>query len=141
MTKPAGWGWVILAGLLGAVPISAQVLNNQSLSGKYYFRHISFSTDGRNPQSLTDARTLMGSIAFDGAGHYTYIGQQLIATSAAVSQTGSGAYSLDQGGFVSLDSPQRTGAKINARFAAEAVVGSSTESTDNTFDLFVAIPA
>src|ERR1035438_8818198 len=69
MTKPAGWGWVILAGLLGAVPISAQVLNTQSLSGKYYFRHISFSTDGRNPQSLTDARTLMGSIAFDGAGH------------------------------------------------------------------------
>ena len=31
--------------------------------------------------------------------------------------------------------------KINARFAPEAVVGSSTESTDNTYDLFVAIPA
>ena len=41
----------------------------------------------------------------------------------------------------SLDSPLRTGAKINARFAAEAVIGSSTESTDNTYDLFVAIPA
>ena len=30
---------------------------------------------------------------------------------------------------------------INARFATEAIVGSSTESTDNTYDLFVAIPA
>jgi uncharacterized protein (TIGR03437 family) len=141
MTKSAGWGWVILAGLLSGVPISAQVLGNQTLSGKYYFRHISFGTDGRNPGSLTDARTLMGSITFDGAGHYAYIGQQLIATSAAVSQTGSGGYLLDQGGFLSLDSPLRTGAKINARFGAEAVIGSSTESTDSTFDLFVAIPA
>ena len=56
-------------------------------------------------------------------------------------QTGSGAYSLDAGGFLVLDSPLRTGAKINARFAAEAIVGSSTESTDNSYDLFVAIPA
>src|ERR1700690_2693443 len=105
MNKPAGWGGLILAGLLSVLSSPAQTLNNQSLSGKYYFRHVSFGTDGRNPASLTDARTLMGSITFDGAGHYAYIGQQLTATSAAVSQTGSGAYSLDQGGFVSLDSP------------------------------------
>jgi uncharacterized protein (TIGR03437 family) len=48
---------------------------------------------------------------------------------------------LDPGGFLSLDSPLRAGAKINARFAAEAVVGSGTESADKTYDLFVAIPA
>src|ERR1035438_10070473 len=94
MTKPAGWGWVIFAGLLSAVPVSAQALNDQSLSGKYYFRHISLGTDGINPGSLTDARTLMGSLTFDGSGHYTYIGQQLVATSAAVSQTASGKYVL-----------------------------------------------
>ena len=132
---------MILAGVLSAIPISAQTLNNQSLNGKYYFRHISFGTDGRNPQSLGDARTLTGTITFDGAGHYAYVGQQLIATSAAVSQTGSGAYSLDPGGFVTLDSPQRAGARINARFATEAVIGASTEATDSTFDLFVAVPA
>ena len=40
-----------------------------------------------------------------------------------------------------MDSPLRAGAKINARFGSEAVIGSSTESADNTFDLFVAIPA
>ena len=141
MTKLTGWGWVILAGLLSAVPIFAQTLNNQSLSGKYYFRHISLGTDGVNPGSFTDARTLMGSITFDGSGGFTYIGQLLTGTNAAVSQANSGKYSLDAGGFVSLDSPLRGGAKINARFANEAVIGSSTESTDNTYDLFVAIPS
>jgi uncharacterized protein (TIGR03437 family) len=83
----------------------------------------------------------MGTITFDGNGGYTYIGQQLTGINAAVSQTGKGAYSLDPGGFVGLDSPLRTGARVNARFATEAVIGSSTESTDNTYDLFVAIPA
>jgi uncharacterized protein (TIGR03437 family) len=83
----------------------------------------------------------MGSITFDGAGGYTYIGQLLNGMNAAVSQTNSGKYTLDPGGFLSLDSPLRAGAKINARFAPEAVVGSSAESTDNTYDLFVAIPA
>src|SRR5205823_7655270 len=47
----------------------------------------------------------------------------------------------DAGGFVVLDSTIRTGAKVNARFGTEALVGSSTEATDNTFDFFVAIPA
>src|ERR1035437_8735071 len=140
MTKPAGWGWVILAGLLYAVSSPEQTLSNQSLSGKYYFRHVSLGTNSPSPASL-QALTLMGSITFNGSGRYDYIGQQLIGHGAAVSRTGSGAYSLDQGGFVSLDSPLRTGAKINARFATEAVIGSSTESTDSTFELFVAIPA
>src|ERR1035438_7737766 len=141
MTKLAGWSWVMLAGLLTALSGPAQTLSNQSLSGKYYFRHLSLGTDGVNPGNLPDPRTLMGTITFDGTGHYSYIGQQLMGITAAVSQTGSGACSLDPGGFVSLDSPLRPGAKINARFAAEAVIGSSTESTDNTYDLFVAIPA
>jgi uncharacterized protein (TIGR03437 family) len=131
---------VVLAGLLNGVPIFAQTLNNQSLSGKYYFRHVSLGTNSPSPASL-EALTLMGSITFNGSGRYDYIGQQLIGHTAVVSQTGSGAYSLDQSGFVSLDSPLRAGAKINARFATEAVIGSSTESTDSTFDLFVAIPA
>ena len=54
--------------------------------------------------------------------------------------SGSGTYSVDAGGFVSIDNPLRTGAKINARYGAEAVLGSSTEAADNNYDLFVAIP-
>ncbi|MGD0776332.1 MAG: IPT/TIG domain-containing protein [Candidatus Solibacter sp.] len=141
MPKLEGWNRVILAGLLSVLSCPAQTLSNQSLSGKYYFRHLSLGTDGVNPGNLTDPRTLMGTMTFDGSGHYSYTGQQLTGMNAAVSQTGSGAYSLDPGGLLSLDSPLRTGAKINARFATEAVIGSSTESTDNTYDLFVAIPA
>jgi uncharacterized protein (TIGR03437 family) len=142
MTKLPGWQRVILAGLLSVFPLFAQVLNNQSLSGKYYFRHLSLGTDGVNPGSFTDPRTLLGSITFDGSGHYAYVGQLLTGINAAVSQTGSGSYSLDAGGFLSIDSPLRPlPSRINARFATEAIVGSSTESTDNAYDLFVAIPA
>src|SRR5450759_4418083 len=70
MTKPAGWGWLILAGLLSVLSSPAQGLSNQNLSGKFYFRHISLGTDGVNSGSLRDARTLVGSITFDGVGHY-----------------------------------------------------------------------
>lgn len=131
----------MLAGLLGTVPVFAQTLNNQSLKGNFYFRHVSLGTDGVNPGNLTDARSLFGTITFDGINGYTYIGQQLTGINAAVSQTGKGIYSLDPGGFLSLDSPLRAGVKINARFGPEAIIGSSTESADNTYDLFVAIPA
>lgn len=129
------------AGLLCAVQMSAQVLNNQSLSGKYYFRHLSLGTDGTSPSSLTDPRTLTGLITFDGNGGYTYTGQQLTGINAPVSQTGKGNYSMDAGGFLLLDNPQRTGVRINARYDAEAIIGSSTESADNAYDLFAAIPA
>jgi uncharacterized protein (TIGR03437 family) len=142
MIKVPGWKWVILAGLFSVQPVFAQVLTNQSLSGKYYFRHLSLGTDGVNLGNLTDPRTLFGSITFDGSGHYSYTGQLLTGINAPVSQTGSGAYSLDPGGFLLLDSPLRPlPARINARFATEALIGSSTESNDNAYDLFVAIPA
>ena len=145
MSKPAGWSWVVLAGLLGgflgAFHADAQTLNNQSLSGKYYFRHLSLGTDGVHPGSLPDPRTLTGTLIFDGKGGYSFTGQQLTGVGAPVSQSGSGSYAMDAGGFLILDSPLRAGQRVNARYAAEAVVGSSTESTDNTYDLFVAVPA
>lgn len=123
--------WTVSAG--------AQTLTNQSLSGKYFFRHVSLGTDATG--NLTDARSLLGSITFDAAGHYTFAGQQVLGAGAATSQTGSGAYSVDPAGFVSLASPLRSGDTINARFGPEAVIGSATESAATAFDLFVAIPA
>ncbi len=141
MSKSTGWAWVVLAGLFAAVSSFAQGINNQSLTGKYYFRQVSLGTDGVNPGNLTDPRSLTGSMNFDGSGHYSFTAQQLTGTSAAAAQTGSGAYAVDSGGFVVMDSPLRAGSKVNARFGPEAVIGSSTESSDNTFDLFVAIPA
>ena len=140
MTTRTGWGWVVL-GLLAAGSISAQTLTNQALNGKYFFRHVSLGTDGVSSSNLTDPRSLLGTITFDGSGHYSFTGQQVVGNNAPTSATGSGAYSVDPGGFVVLDSTLRTGAKFNARYGTEALIGSATETTDNTFDLFVAIPA
>jgi trimeric autotransporter adhesin len=133
-------GWVILP-IFWAGLVSAQTLNNQTVAGRFFFRHVSLGTDGVNPGNLTDPRSLIGSVTFDGTGRYSYIAQLSVGVTAPVSQTGAGAYAVDAGGFVTLDSPLRTGAKINARYGSEALLGSSTESPDNTYDLFVAVPA
>jgi uncharacterized protein (TIGR03437 family) len=132
-------GWVILAAVLASGPTFAQTLGNKDLSGKYFLRQISLGTDSSG--NLTDPRSLVGSITFDGSGRYSFAGQQVQGNNAATSQTGSGAYAVDAAGFVSMDSPLRSGAKVNARLGSEALLGSSTESTDTTFDLLVAIPA
>ena len=125
--------------LAAAMPAPAQSLSNQSLSGKYFFRHVSLGLDGSG--NLTDPRSLLGAISFDGNGNYSCSGQQVIGAAAAISQTGSGTYSVNPAGFVSLDSPLRSGDKINARFGPSMVVGSATESSGNSYDLFAAIQA
>ena len=126
---------VVALGALG----SAQTLSNQSLSGKYFFRQVSLAMDSAGNSATP--RTLTGAITFDGAGRFTFTGQQLEGASAAVSAGGTGSYSVDPAGFVSMDSPARGGARINARVGPEALVGSSTEAGDAPFDLFAAIPA
>lgn len=130
--------WVVTT-LLWALPLGAQTVGIQSLKGRYFFRHVSLGTDAGG--NLTDARSLLGAITFDGAGHYTFTGQQVIGTAAATPQTGAGTYSVDPAGFTTLSSPLRTGATLNARFGPEALIGSNTEAAGNDFDLFIAIPA
>lgn len=104
----------------------AQLLNNQYLNGKYYFRQLMAGTDAKG--APTNPQSVGGTISFDGAGRFTFTG-------------GSGAYSIDAAGFVTMDSPLRPGSKVNARVGPEALIGSSTETTDGSFDLLVAIPA
>ena len=133
-----------MVGVLAAVALSgtglfAQTLTNQDLTGKFYFRHLSLGMDAGG--NLTDPRSLIGAITFDGAGKYSYTGQQVVGAGAATSPAGSGNYTVDPAGFVTMDSPLRSGAKVNARFGSQVLLGSSTESTDNTFDLLVAIQA
>ena len=139
MTKVTGRLWAVSAAFLAASPAFAQTLGNKDLNGKFFFRHISLGVSAAG--NLTDPRSLAGAIAFDGSGRYSFSGQQVQGNNAPASQTGSGAYSVDAAGFVSMDSPLRAGAKVNARLGPEALLGSSTESTDSTYDLLVAIPA
>src|SRR5579883_2696490 len=136
--KSLGW-WCVLGGLVGCLPVSSQVLTNQYLSGKYYLRQVSLGTNSGG--SLTDARSLLATVTFDGSGGYTFTGQQVIGSGAATAFNGSGKYSVDAAGFVTLDNPLRKGTAVNARVGPEALLGSSTESTDGAYDLLVAVPA
>ena len=95
--------WVVLL----AAPAVSQTLNNQSLTGKYFFRHISRGANAAN--QLTDARSLLGTITFDGSGGYSFTAQLVLGAGAPTVQTGMGAYSVDPAGFVSLANPIRTG--------------------------------
>ncbi|HKE25870.1 MAG TPA: IPT/TIG domain-containing protein [Bryobacteraceae bacterium] len=125
--------------LVGIASGGAQTLTNAALSGNFFFRHVSLAMDSTG--DLTDPRSLIGTLTFDGAGNYTYTGQQVVGNNASTVASGKGTYTVDPAGFVAIDNPQRTGVKINARVGPEALLGSSTESGDNTFDLFAAIPA
>jgi uncharacterized protein (TIGR03437 family) len=118
----------------------AAVLSNSSLIGQYYVRHVEFTTDANN--NVTDARSIFGSITFDGVGNYSVNAQQLIGNGSP--QAGfivSGTYSMSPSGAVALTNPQNNALTINARFGTEALIGSSTEAPGSTFDMFVAIPA
>jgi uncharacterized protein (TIGR03437 family) len=117
---------------------SAQTLSNQSLTGNYFFRYVSIASDTLG--NATDPRSLLGTVTFDGAGRYSFNGQEVIGSAAAANDAGTGAYSVDPAGNVSMDSPIRVGDKVNARLSVEALIGSGTETTDNTFDMLVAVP-
>ena len=114
-------------------------LTNGSISGTYFFRQLEFSTDTQG--NVTGSVASLGRLNFDGRGRFTVDGFQTVGTLAATPLSGSGAYTLQPSGVMTLSNPQRNGYVINARFATELILGSTTESADNSFDLFAAIPA
>jgi uncharacterized protein (TIGR03437 family) len=134
-------GKFIVPGLFFACILNAQIssLSNASVSGPFFFRHLEFTTDTSG--NITDCRSALGTMTFNGAGQYTLNAQQTVNTFAATPLTGTGAYSIGPSGVMSIGNPQRNTLSINARLGTEAIVGSTTESGDNTFDLFIAIPA
>ena len=120
---------------------SAQVASfgNTSVSGPFFFRQTEFTTDTLG--NFTDCRSALGTMTFDGAGHYTLNAQQTIGTFAATPLTGTGSYSIGTSGTMAIGNPQHNSLTINARVGTEAIVGSTTDSGVNSFDLFIAIPA
>src|SRR4051812_21723494 len=103
----------------------AQTLTNASLTGKYFVRHIEFTTDSAN--TITDSRSIEGAITFNGSGAYGFVGQQVIGSGAAASYTVSGTYAMSPGGVVTISNPEKPLLNINARYGVEAVIGASTE--------------
>jgi hypothetical protein len=111
---------------------------NASLTGKYFVRHVMFTTDAGN--NVVTAGSLFGTMTFNGGGNYSFTEQKVVGTGTAASFSVSGTYSMTSAAMVTLTNPQNAALTVNARFGAEAVIGSSTEAGPNTFDMFVAIP-
>jgi len=129
---------LVTAGLMG------QTLNNQTVAGKYFFRHLLFVTD--NSANIADVRSLWGVMQFGGNGSYSFSGQSAAGMAPPVALGGTGSYSVSPAGVVTMTNPQNSSLILNARWgsvtANEAMlVGSSTEDAGNSFDLLVAIQA
>src|SRR5690349_14270786 len=132
------WLLVVACGLAG------QTFDNQTVSGKYYFRHVLYTTDAA--ENITGIRSLSGAITFDGAGNFTFTGQQTVGANPPAALSGSGTYSVTSAGIVTLTNPQDSTLTLNARYGVAGgteamLVGSSTEGAASTFDLFVAVEA
>lgn len=118
-----------------------QVAGNGSLNGKYYFRQVMMVTDGSATPNVTSTLSGEGALTFDGNGNFTVSGEQLIGTAAAAPLSGSGTYTVNPGGFMTLTNPLKNGVTLNARLGQGAIVGSSTEAGPTVYDIFIAIPA
>jgi len=123
-------------GVAAGLSLFAQPLSNASLTGKYGFREVLLASDTGQVQ------TLFGAITFDGKGGYTTVAQVLAGNSApANSNAANGTYSVQSGGLATLSDPLQSGGQINARFASSLLIGSNTEQGNNSFSIFVAVPA
>ncbi len=121
------------------VAAQGQTFSSSTLKGAYFARHVQFTTDAKN--TVTDARSIIGTLTFDGTGFYSFSGLQVTGGLVPVAFNITGLYSVSPGGIVTIANPQAQGQTISARYSSEAVIGASTEARGNTFDTFIAIPA
>src|SRR5260370_6754311 len=125
--------------LIGRFAAEAQTLSNNSLNGKYFVRHV-FLT-GNSSGTLSDARSLNGTLTFNGNGGFTFQGQQTVGNANPAATTGTGTYTVKPSGFVTLTNLLKADATVNARLGQDALVGASTEAGATSFDGFYPIPA
>src|SRR5712692_10353825 len=112
-----------MAVAITALSLSAQVPDNKSLNGKFYFREVQLTSDSG------ETRSLSGTITFDGNGGFMWQGQLLVGQTAPAATNGpASTYSVKPSGLVTLTDPLRTGGTLNARLGAGALIGSDTEA-------------
>jgi uncharacterized protein (TIGR03437 family) len=131
---------VALVAVLFAGAASAQVLNNASLNGKYYVVQLLVTAA---QGSATDAQNFGGSITFNGAGAFTFTGRLGRGSGAPAASSGNGTYTVAANGTVTLTNPIRNTLQVLGRLSGDGnvLIGASTEASDNTNDLFIAIKA
>ncbi len=118
--------------------LQAQVLDNGFLSGRYGFRQVLISTTAF--AAPIEARSVIGVISFDGRGGIAFQGTRNLGTAGPAPYTGSGTYSVSPAGFVAMTNPLETSSTMNLRLGNGVLLGSTTDSTGNIFDLFIAAP-
>jgi uncharacterized protein (TIGR03437 family) len=121
--------------------LSAQQLDNSSLSGPYYFVQLLVTVSPAG--EAAGGRNLGGTITFDGNGGFSFAGRLGVDSGAPTASAGNGMYAVSAAGFVELTNPISQQWQINARLGvgSEILLGSSTEATDGSYDLFVALKA
>jgi uncharacterized protein (TIGR03437 family) len=131
---------LVLATLGFAGAVSAQVLNNASLNGKYYVAHLLVTASGG---SATAAQNFSGSITFNGAGAFSFTGRLGSGNLSPAASSGNGTYTVASNGTVTLTNPIRNTLQVLGRLSGDGnvLLGASTEASDNTNDLLIAIKA
>jgi uncharacterized protein (TIGR03437 family) len=129
---------IIATLLLLASGLQAQVLDNSFLSGRYGFRQVLLAT---NPQGQPiEGRSLSGVFSFDGRGTFSYEGTRILGTSGPGAFRGTGTYTVDPSGFVLMSNPLENNSRMNMRLGQNLLIGSTTDSAGNLFDLLIAVP-
>jgi uncharacterized protein (TIGR03437 family) len=153
LSKSMLWKSLGLAAILcGILSISAPAQNlgqnfdtsgNGTLKGAYFVRHILLSNINQTTSAAGRARSLTGTMTFDGNGSYSFTGQLMDSqTGSAQAYTSSGSYSVAANGLTQIQSPiDSTDTEYGgvAGIGPSAIVASATEGSAD--DVFVAIPA
>ncbi len=127
-----------LAIALFATHMQAQVLDKGFLSGRYGFRQVLIATNGAGQP--IEIRSLVGVFSFDGRGVFSFQGTRNQGNNGPSAFSGAGTYNVLDNGFVSMTNPLDANASMNMRLGSGLLLGSTTGSVGNTFDLLVALP-
>jgi hypothetical protein len=89
---------LVLLFLYGIAMFAQAPPTNASLNGKYFVRHIMFTTDASN--NIVAAGSIFGTMTFNGGGNYSFTGQRVVGTNTAASFSVSGTYSMTSAAIV-----------------------------------------
>lgn len=131
---------LIYFSFLAIVPASVFA---QVIQGPFNFRHLQLVADASG--RIIDSRTLSGTMTVSQPGFYAsgtlaFSGTQVVGAGIPAPFSVSGVYSGGLPTATTLTNPQDPAVSINARYGGFGVLGSSTESSPGTVDLFVATP-
>ncbi len=119
---------------------AAQIPSAEWIEGDYHFVQLEVVTSNGG---VTQSTNLSGKITFDGNGRYTFSAERLDGPANAQPLAGAGDYIVNPLGEIRLVNPLRNELDLNAKISVNrsVVVGATTETQKELWDLFVAVRA